>query len=33
MRLLLDTHGFLWFIAGDIRLSPTARGLIEDVDN
>ena len=33
MRVLLDTHSFLWFIAGDIRLSPTARRLIEDVDN
>ncbi len=33
MRFLLDTHSFLWFIAGDTKLSPTARGLIEDVDN
>ncbi len=33
MRLLLDTHSFLWFIAGSASLSPTARTLIEDVDN
>ncbi len=29
MRLLLDTHSFLWFIAGNPRLSDTARSLIE----
>ena len=33
MRLLLDTHSFLWFIAGDLRLSPTARRAIEDESN
>lgn len=33
MKLLLDTHSFLWFIGGDERLSPTARTLIEDVTN
>ena len=33
MRLLLDTHAFLWFIAGDQRLSAKARSLIEDYDN
>lgn len=33
MRVLLDTHAFLWFIMGDTRLSATARGLIEDADN
>lgn len=33
MKLLLDTHTFLWFIGGDERLSPTARKLIEDVNN
>ncbi len=33
MKLLLDTHSFLWFIGGDARLSPTARRLIEDVTN
>ncbi|MBI5160229.1 MAG: type II toxin-antitoxin system VapC family toxin [Micrococcales bacterium] len=30
MRLLLDTHAFLWFLAGDRRLSGTARRRIED---
>src|SRR5689334_21272735 len=30
MRLLLDTHAFLWFIADDPRLSRIARGVIED---
>ena len=30
MRLLLDTHAFLWFAAGDERLSPRARRRIED---
>lgn len=30
MRLLLDTHAFLWFVAGDQRLSKTARDHIED---
>ena len=30
MRLLLDTHTFLWFIGGDTALSPYARQLIED---
>jgi PIN domain nuclease of toxin-antitoxin system len=30
MKLLLDTHTLLWFIAGDSRLSQTARTLIED---
>jgi PIN domain nuclease of toxin-antitoxin system len=33
MRLLLDTHSFLWFITGDDRLSKTARGLVEDLGN
>lgn len=33
MRLLLDTHAFLWFIAGDQRLSNHARELIADIDN
>jgi PIN domain nuclease of toxin-antitoxin system len=33
MKLLLDTHSFLWFITGDDRLSKTARGLVEDSDN
>jgi PIN domain nuclease of toxin-antitoxin system len=33
MNLLLDTHTFLWFIAGDSRLSKTARSAIEDLNN
>lgn len=28
MRLLLDTHAFLWFIAGDERLGEAARTLM-----
>lgn len=30
MRLLLDTHAFLWWIFDDPRLSSTARALIAD---
>jgi len=30
MNLLLDTHSFLWFIAGSSQLSRPARTLIED---
>lgn len=30
MRVLLDTHAFLWFICGDERLSICARSCIED---
>ena len=33
MKLLLDTHSFLWFIGGSSRLSLTARNLIEDSEN
>ena len=33
MNLLLDTHTFLWFIAGSSNLSKKARTLIEDADN
>jgi PIN domain nuclease of toxin-antitoxin system len=33
MKLLLDTHTFLWFINGDPQLSTTARNLIEDEAN
>ena len=33
MRLLLDTHTFLWFLADDPQLSPAARRLIEDGTN
>lgn len=29
MRVLLDTHAFLWFISGDAKLSPQARETIE----
>ena len=32
MRLLLDTHAFLWFMAGDARLSGAARRAIEASD-
>jgi len=33
MRLLLDTHVFLWFIGGDAALSPliVAQGQAEDI--
>ena len=30
MNILLDTHAFLWFVQDDIKLSATARALIED---
>ena len=30
MTLLLDTHVFLWWLAGDERLSPSARAAIGD---
>lgn len=33
MKLLLDTHSFLWFIDGNPKLSATARTLIEDIAN
>lgn len=33
MRLLVDTHAFLWFVAGDQQLSPRARHAVEDEDN
>jgi PIN domain nuclease of toxin-antitoxin system len=33
MRLLLDTHSFLWFISGSLRISPSARTLIGDPAN
>ena len=33
MKLLLDTHIFLWFIIGSPNLSTPARELIEDVAN
>ncbi len=33
MRLLLDTHAFLWWLAGDNSLSPSAKAAITDEDN
>ena len=33
MKLLLDTHSFLWFISGSDNISLAARRLIEDVVN
>lgn len=33
MKLLLDTHSFLWFIMGSERLSAKAKFLIEDINN
>jgi PIN domain nuclease of toxin-antitoxin system len=33
MRILLDTHAWLWFVLGDAALSPAARSLIEDPNN
>ena len=33
MKLLLDTHIFLWFISGDKRLPESARDSIRDLNN
>ncbi len=33
MRILLDTHIFLWFISGDTQLSTNLRDEIRDPDN
>ena len=33
MRLLLDTHAFLWWVINDKRLSQAARWAIADEDN
>lgn len=33
MKLLLDTHALLWWLAGDRRLSKRARALIGDEAN
>lgn len=33
MKILLDTHIFLWFIIGDSRLSVDIRDAIRDSDN
>ena len=33
MKLLLDTHIFLWYISGDDRLSKSIRDIIRNLDN
>ena len=33
MRVILDTHTFLWFIEGNPKLSGTARNIIETTEN
>jgi PIN domain nuclease of toxin-antitoxin system len=33
MNILLDTHAFLWFIAGSDELTAKVRELIEDENN
>lgn len=33
MKILLDTHIFLWFISGDYRLSTDVQDAIRDCDN
>ncbi len=33
MRLLLDTHSFLWFLGGDLQLPRFVRELIADIRN
>ena len=33
MRLLIDTHAFLWFVTNDQLLSATALGLMTDPIN
>jgi len=33
MKILLDTHAFLWWIADDRRLSDHAREIISNGDN
>lgn len=33
MRLLLDTHIFLWFISGDSRLTQTVKDAIQEPEN
>lgn len=33
MKVLLDTHAFLWFVGGSSQLSPAARTTIEDDAN
>ncbi len=33
MKVLLDTHAFLWWLAGDSRLSTAARKVIGEEEN
>ena len=33
MKLLLDTHAFLWFIEGNLNLSDVVKNAIEDQNN
>lgn len=33
MRVLLDTHALLWWLAGDRQLSATSRWILEDEGN
>ncbi|NJM28087.1 MAG: type II toxin-antitoxin system VapC family toxin [Pseudanabaena sp. RU_4_16] len=33
MKILLDTHIFLWFISGDVQLSTELRDTIREPDN
>lgn len=33
MRVLLDTHAFLWYMAGDDQLSDDAKRIIDDRTN
>jgi PIN domain nuclease of toxin-antitoxin system len=33
VRLLLDTHAFLWFITNDAQLSTAAKALLADPNN
>ena len=33
MKILLDTHIFLWFISRDQRLSTDMQEIIQDLDN
>ena len=33
MRLLLDTHAFLWWLAGDVSLSESARAAVIEEGN
>lgn len=33
MKLLLDTHIFIWYVTDIKRLSATVRALVDDGDN